>query len=419
MVMAMLTSGGFTTAAHEVYQDLAAGQGAMLILRTNQDDFPIRYISIPASQVATEEGAWGEQVGLYWKRKLPPHQLKDFWPDAKFTADLKKKVDEDGSDKQAKLEITMAFTKDGDEWSYDVIVGDTNEVILSLKLKQKPFVAPRWSKMSGETRGRGPLHLALPDIRTINKVKELLLMNAALAIVGAYTVLDDGVLNADNLQIVPGALIPVASNGTGFSGPSIRELPTARSFDITQLLIDDLRTSIKKVMLDDQLPPDFGPVRSATEIVERAKELAVDSGAAFGRLMDEWIVPVIQATVDILTDLGVLKTSFPLDNVTFKIQVLSSLARVQDLADIQAVTQYLEVGNSLFGQEAVMITTKLEDVLPWIAERIGVPAKFIRDKKEREVFVDQLAAQKQAQSGLLDASNQNEPQQTQNGVLAA
>lgn len=423
VVQATLISGGFTTSSHEVYQDLAAGQGAMLILKS-LEDAPVRYVSIPASQVATEEGAWGEQVGLYWKRKIPANQLADFWPKAKFSPELQKAVNQDKTEKAQKMEVFMAFTKgEGDkQWKYDVITGDQNEIIFSETFAYKPFVAPRWSKMSGETRGRGPLHLALPDIQTINKVKELLLMNAALAIVGAYTVLDDGVLNADNLQIVPGALIPVASNGTGFSGPSIRELPTARNFDITQLLIDDLRTSIKKIMLDDQLPPDLGPVRSATEIVERAKELAQDSGAAFGRLMDEWIVPVIQATVDILSDLGVIRASVGdvrLDNITFKIQVLSPLARVQDLADIEVITQYVTIGSQLFGQDALFLSTKLEELLPWIAERMGVPAKFIRNDDERKVVEDQLAQQRQAQAGLLNASNQNEPPQTQEGLLAA
>jgi len=419
VVRAAMISGGFTTAAHELYQDLAAGQGVMLIL-PSMNGAPVRFISVPATQSATENGEWGEQIGLHWKRKLLISQLKDFWPNAKFSEDLNKKVDDDASEE--KTNVIMSFVRNKEnpaKWDYIVTIELQNEVIFQQQLKHRPFVAPRWSKQPGDDRGRGPLQLAIPDIKTINKVKELLLASAALAIVGAYTVIDDGVLNADNLSIEPGALIPVSSNGSGFSGPSIKELPTGRNFDLTQLLIDDLRTSIKKIMLDDQLPPDLGPVRSATEIVARAKELAQDSGAAFGRLYDEYLVPTIQAVIAILTDVGAIKQDVEIDNLEFSVQILSSLARVQDLADIETIVQYVEIAAGIAGPEALLVTTKLDELLPWIAERMGVPAKFIRDEKERTEFEQILAAQRAAEGGMLPASNENQIPETQEGTLAA
>ncbi len=417
---AAMTAGGFTTAAHELYQDIAAGQGVMLILPAN-DGPPVRYISVPATQSATENGEWGEQIGLHWKRKLLISQLDDFWPKAKFSATLEAKVKKD--DSEDKTNVFMSFVRNKEnraKWDYIVTVELDHEVIFEQHFNYKPFVAPRWSKQPGDDRGRGPLQLALPDIKTINKVKELLLASAALAIVGAYTVIDDGVINADNLSIEPGALIPVSSNGGGFSGASIQPLQTGRDFNLTQLLLDDLRTSIKKILLDDQLPPDLGPVRSATEIVARAKELAQDSGAAFGRLYDEYLVPVIQATFAILTDIGVIKKEdeIEIDNLEFSVQILSALARVQDLADIETIVQYIEIAAGIAGPEAVMVTTKLNELLPWIAERMGVPAKFIRDEDERTEFEKIRAAQIAAEGGMPDASNENQIP-TQEGQLAA
>ena len=52
--------------------------------------------------------------------------------------------------------------------------------------------------------------------------------------------------------------------------------------------------------MDRSLPPDAGPVRSATEIVERIKELQVDIGPAFGRIMKELVVPLVMRTLQIL-----------------------------------------------------------------------------------------------------------------------
>jgi len=418
VVRAAMTSGGFTTAGHELYQDIAAGQGVMLILPANTGA-PVRFMSVPSTQSATENGEWGEQIGLHWKRKIPINQLKNFWPNAVLSEDLKKLADNAESDE--KVNTFMSFVRDNknhSKWDYIVTIDRQDEVIWQQQFDYKPFVAPRWSKQPGDDRGRGPLQLAIPDIKTINKVKELLLASAALAIVGAYTVIDDGVLNADNLSIEPGALIPVSSNGSGFSGPSIKELPTGRNFDLSQLLLDDLRTSIKKIMLDDQLPPELGAVRSATEIVARAKELAQDSGAAFGRLYDEFLVPTIQAVIAILREVGVITDDIEIDNLQFNVQILSSLARVQDLADIETIVQYVEIAAGIAGPEALLATTKLEELLPWIAERMGVPSKFIRDEDERTEFQEVLAAQKAAESGMLDASNENEIP-TQQGTLAA
>ncbi len=51
--------------------------------------------------------------------------------------------------------------------------------------------------------------------------------------------------------------------------------------------INDLVANIKRILLDESLPPDNMSARSATEIVERMKELAQNLGSAFGRLINE------------------------------------------------------------------------------------------------------------------------------------
>ena len=66
-----------------------------------------------------------------------------------------------------------------------------------------PFVVYRWSKCAGETYGRGPLMNALPAIKTSNLTMELILENAQMAISGMYQVEDDGVVNVDNIQLIP------------------------------------------------------------------------------------------------------------------------------------------------------------------------------------------------------------------------
>jgi len=396
VVHGALQSGGFTTAAHECYQDLAAGQAALAIMPGDMNA-PVRYTAFPQAETATELGQWDQIIGLHIKKKIDANQILNFWPKGKLSDKMKEMVkagDSDGNSKKTKLDIFISYIWQKNEtWEYHVTWPDDNFSIFTQEFPYQPFAAPRWSRLAGDSRGRGPLHVALPDIKTINKVKELLLMSAALAIVGIYTIVDDGVVNPNTVRLVPGALIGVSSNGSGFAGPSIKQLETGRNFDLTQLLLEDLRISIKKALLDDQLPPDAGPVRSATEIVQRIKELAQDSGAAFGRLYDEWIVPIFKATIAILQQQKIIPSDLdiPIDSLNFKIQVTSPLARIQDIQDLEGVIQYLNITKDTMGEETAEVAVKMEELNGWIAKRLGVPMRFIRNEEEREEVKQQFA----------------------------
>ena len=58
---------------------------------------------------------------------------------------------------------------------------------------------------------------ALPDIRTANKVVELILKNASIAVTGIWQAEDDGVLNPANIKLVPGTIIPKAVGSAGLT----------------------------------------------------------------------------------------------------------------------------------------------------------------------------------------------------------
>ena len=76
-------------------------------------------------------------------------------------------------------------------------------------MKSSPWIVARYMKVAGEVYGRGPLVTAIPDIKTLNKTLELLLLkNASLSIAGVYTAADDGVLNPQTISISAGCYYP-------------------------------------------------------------------------------------------------------------------------------------------------------------------------------------------------------------------
>ena len=236
----------------------------------------------------------------------------------------------------------------------------------------------------------------MPDIKTLNKVLELVLKNASLAIAGVYTAADDGVLNPQTIRIQPGAIIPVARNG-GPTGPSLQPLPRAADFNVSNIIIPDLRMNIKKTLLDDSLPPDNMSARSATEIVQRMKELSQNLGSAFGRLITEAMIPIINRVLFIMDDQGLIDMPLKVNGQEVKVVPISPLAQAQNMDEVNDVLQFMQVVGQM-GPEA-QLALKKDAVIDFIANRLGVPTSLLTSPEERQMMMQQmqqLAQQAQA-----------------------
>ena len=252
-------------------------------------------------------------------------------------------------------------------------------------------------KVAGEIYGRGPLVTAIPDIKTLNKTLELLLKNASLSIAGVYTAADDGVLNPQTIRIVPGAIIPVARNG-GPQGESLRMLPRSGDFNVSQIVINDLRMNIKKIMLDDTLPPDNMSARSATEVAERMKELAQNLGAAFGRLITETMYPLISRVLSVMDERGMIELPLKVNGLEVRVTPVSPIAQAQNMGDVEKVTQWAQIAASL-GPEGQM-AVKTGAIADFIADKLGVPASLRTTPQEREQMMQQAMEMAQAQAQM-------------------
>jgi hypothetical protein len=255
-------------------------------------------------------------------------------------------------------------------------------------MQSSPWIVARYMKVAGEVYGRGPLVTAIPDIKTLNKTLELLLKNASLSIAGVYTAADDGVLNPQTIRIVPGAIIPVARNG-GPQGESLRMLPRSGDFNVSQIVINDLRMNIKKIMLDDTLPPDNMSARSATEIAERMKELAQNLGSAFGRLITETMVPLIGRILYVMDERGMIEMPLRVNGLEVKVTPVSPIAQAQNMGDIEKITQWVQLSSAL-GPEGQM-APRMGAISDYVADKLGVPAELRTSPQEREQMMQQAA----------------------------
>lgn len=424
---AILRGSNFDTAVNEFFLDLAVGTGIVLVVEGN-DDMPINFVCVPQFQVALEAGAFGTVGAVYRKHMVVARNIPRMWRDIGEGKDARKPRDwekwlDDNSDKDVEVSEATYLDIDREIWWYDVVIKGAFEGgkrkgvrIVTREYPENPFIVSRWIKAADEVQGRGPVLFALPDAKVLNKVKELVLKNASLAISGVWTVTDDGVLNPANIVIRPGVIIPVRSNGGGQLGPSIQQLEFKGKFDVAQLIIADLNTTIKTAMMDNQLPPDEGPVKSATEVIAKIKELQQDIGSPFGRMKREFINPLIQRTLNLMIEAGLLNIPgvrrFRVDGTGVDVEILSSIAQAQNISDVESTVNWMEMNNALIGPQIFGMAARLEDFPALSAEKLGIDPKLLRsvDEKVRlqqmaELFVEQTVA---AQGGVEQGTPQRQ-----------
>lgn len=243
-------------------------------------------------------------------------------------------------------------------------------VLAEGRFETSPLLTFRWSKGAGELYGRSPVMAALPDIRTANKVVELILKNASIAVTGIWLADDDGVLNPANIRLQPGAIIPKAPGSAGLT-----PLQAPGRFDVSQLVLEDLRARIRHTLLVDRLGPRLGPPMTATEVLERAVETARLLGATFGRLQAELLVPLLRRGLSILHRRGEIP-ELPLDGRLVEVDYRAPLARAQARADVQNTLLWLETVSRL-GPSAQSVVDGRAAAL-WLARALGVAGELVR-----------------------------------------
>jgi len=400
----IINSSNFNGVVPEFYSDLGVGTGIMLTLPNPFDDpVPMRFIVAPIEEVAIEKGPAGTVGAVFRTNKVPIRTIQETWPDAKIPDSIARMIEDDGSQEIELIEAS--YTVKGTTY-YDILKKDSRERLVEREYGFNPWIVTRINKSPIDVYGSGPFIQATPDLRTLNKAKELTMRSAQLSVFGIYTVADNDIVNPNNLVLNPGTFIPVSRN-SGPNGPSIAPLPTAGNFNAQNFFVQDLQASIKEMLFDDKLPPDTGPVRSATEIVERISNIRRTTGVFFGPINQEFIQHLWTNILHILVErneIALPKELMTVDNFFVEVEVLSPIAKEQDIEDVQSVVEAWQLYSQMAGPEAANIMFKMEEIGEYIADKIGAPVALVRSKEEREQLMAEMqqaqAAQQMIEQGM-------------------
>ena len=400
-VFEVIQNSNFAQEVHESFMDLAVGTG-ILCVEEGDAIQPVVFTAIPLPHVVLDTGPDDRIDHVFRERKKVKYDhLPLMYPNGNFDQRVQAQMGK--NQETTVLEVVCRdYSKKNEEAYYHYAICMNTQTVLHKKemkgLGSNPFICFRWSKCAGEVYGRGPLINALSSIKTTNLTIELILENAQMAISGIYQMEDDGVINPDTINLVPGSIIPKAMGSAG-----LQPIQSAGRFDVAQLVLSDMRLNIKRALYNDMLGnPDKTPA-TATEVAERMADLSRRIGSAFGRLQAELVQPVLQRVIYILKKQGRIEVP-SVNGREVKVRSVSPLAQAQANQDISSIARFLELVGGAFGPEMMQLLIDSEETAVHLAKKFGVPERLIRDADQRRQIaaLAQQMAQQQQQGMMLD-----------------
>lgn len=402
VVFESIQNSNFQQEAHESFLDLSIGTGNMV---ANDGDInqPLRFNSVGLHEVYLESGPFDRVDAQFRIRNPLASDVQTIWPKARITETVFKAMEgraapgDMGRVKILEATVRDWSAKDTETYRHHVIDLASQETLLTVTytgIGSCPWINFRWSKAPGEVYGRGPAFNALSAIKTCNLTVQLILENAEMSIAGMWQADDDGVINPSNVRLVPGTIIPRSTNSRG-----LEPLNAPGNFNVADMVLKDMRHNINRALYNETLGRREGTPMSATEAAERMAELSRQVGAAYGRLQQEFVFPVIRRVVYLLKKAGRIEIP-TLNGREIQITAVSPLVRAQRSEDIAQHVNYAQMLGQLFGPAAVQGMIHPQRFANQLAEWYEIEQGLLPTPDEQQEQAQQMG---QAAAGAADA----------------
>ena len=401
----------FASQTHEGYMSIGAfGTGGMLV--EDMLGMGIRYKSIDLANTYVCENRHGIIDTVHREFKYSARQAMQHFDSARLPQKIRDAAEKRPDDE---FEFThcvkpneerkrgepgyrgMAFA------SYYVSV-DGKSIVEEGGYRSFPYALGRYITTPGETYGRSPAMLVLPDIKTLNEMQKTILRAGHLATRPPLLLQEDGALQAFDMR--PDAL--------NFGGLDDRGQEMVKPLNIGARLDwgSEMIEARQRVINDAFLVTLFqilveSPNMTATEAMLRAQEKGALLAPTMGRQQSEMLGPMIERELDILAAAGQLPEMPPelLElGGDVEIDYVSPLNRAQRAEDGVAILRTFESivpmaqidPRVLKSHDWVKAAQELGDIN-------GMPAKLKRSKDEIAELEDAEAQAAQA-AQLLQAA---------------
>jgi hypothetical protein len=402
IVNAFFQTGEFDTSTSEMCIDLLVGTGSLFPVEGDSVS-PVRFVCVPFDELAIIVDAYGKVVGIFWRSRLSYRAIKDAFKDGEYPKSFTDKLNSSPED-EIEINQDFVFNSDTNKWDFVAYLTDSERPIKTDVYKTQPMAVPRYHRVPGEPYGRGPILLALPTIKTLNKAVELTLKAAAIQMLGIYGYRPGGAFNPDTARLAPGEFWPMQATG-GVLGPDVTRLDVGGGkVDLGNLVTSELRLQVQSMLGDDRLPDKGATPVSATEIMARMKRISQNYMGAWARIVNEVHPVIVRRVIEILARKQVKGVpDINIDALLIKLDVLSPITQAIKAAAHSRIIDFIQLCVAVKGTPmAADLIVKVDDALQAIAED-QIPANLVVSLKERKALQKQMAA---AAAQIAAAQNQ-------------
>jgi len=119
------------------------------------------------------------------------------------------------------------------------------------------------------------------------------------------------------------------------------------------------------------------------------KELSQNLGSAFGRLINETMIPLVSKILQVMDDRGLIDLPLRVNGLEVRVSAVAPLAMAQNMEEINNILQFAQIAQGA-GPEGQM-AIKTGDMLDLIAEKLGVPQRIRTTPMERQMRMQEMA----------------------------
>ena len=254
---------------------------------------------------------------------------------------------------------------------------------------KNPFIPLRFSRVDGESYGRGLVEEYLGDLRSLEALTQAIVEGSAAAAKVLFLVRPNGTTRINTLAKSPnGAIVQGDVNDV-----STLQLQKSQDFRIALDTITQVRDRLSFAFLLNSSVQRNAERVTAEEVRFMAQELESALGGVYSVLSQEFQLPLVNLLLQRLVKSKKMP-SFPKDTV--KPQIVTGIEALGRGQDLNKLAQFLEYLGPL-GPEAIMQNLNLDDYIDRLGASLGIDTGGIIKSPEQKQQEQQQAQEQQQQ----------------------
>lgn len=307
---------------------------------------------VPASELWINIGARGVE-DRFRKKRVFARDLPVLFPFGEFDSALRKKID----DPSAEASVCWGFWRDyradpvNPPWMHEAVVDDKTVFEDNLGPGAScPLLVGRFNPQPNSPWGKGPGWKMLPELRTLDEIRYLLINKIDQIVDPAWLYPDDGVLDFSQ-GVASGRAYPAQPG----SAQEVMELASKGNVDYGFFSQEDSEERIRRGFYQDGPRQRGKTPPSATQWLEEVQRIQRRLGKPAQSLWSEFVVPLIQRVEFLEVQIGILPEALAVEDLIVNVRPISPLIRSQNQEQIAVARTNLEMAVATLGEQASLV----------------------------------------------------------------